>query len=242
MPVRIRNAYTRPPQLAASKVLSENSWETISAIAENHQASKYWKVGDEIDIKIDYLGTYTFQIYGFDIDDKADGSGKAGITFGMKNLLAERLYMNVTYSTGWGDSYMRTGLIPLIYENMPNEVKTVIKPVNKITAKTTLNGYAYDYSLETTEDELFLFAEKEVGLDRYSNEIEYNVLPTYPIFNDSNNLVKTMDDGYDEYPATWWLRSPTTFGSTYFVSIDDVGQPFYDAISSSNGVCFGFCV
>lgn len=239
MPVRIRYSLSKPPKQTISTTLSENSWDTISAVAEAHQASKYWSVGDEIDISLGTYGTYTFQIYGFDIDDKADGSGKAGITFGMKDVLNESMYMNGKVTAGWGTSEMRNEYVPTYYDAMPNDLKSVIKLVNKKTAKAVLPGYDVGYTLDTTEDKLFLFAEKEVGFHNFSDSIEYDALSAYPIFDNPKNRKKTMNRV--GYVVSWWLRSPIYYG-TDFIFIDTNGYSSYDSRNALNGVCFGFCV
>lgn len=223
---------------AVSRVLAENSWDAISAISESGQASKYWSVGDEIDVSFGNYGTYTFQIYGFDHDDKSDGSGKAGITFGMKNPLSSTYKMNNsdTNSGSWNSSVMRTSTIADFWNGMQSDVKAFVKTVNKITAKT-YNGSTN----QTTQDNLFLFAEKEVGLTTYSNSTEKNALSTYPIFTDNNSRIKKLNNGLDS-PDWWWLRSPFSSRSDFFCNVYSDGSAGGGNASYSIGVVFGFCV
>ena len=63
-------------------VLNQASWAQIAQASELGIASSLWSVGDEIDITVSGE-KLTLVIMGFSHDDKADGSGKAGITFGM---------------------------------------------------------------------------------------------------------------------------------------------------------------
>ena len=67
-------------------------WKFINDISESGVASSIWNVGDEIDITLTgkYAQTLTFQIWDFNYFDKADGTGKAGIVFGMKNLMKNK--------------------------------------------------------------------------------------------------------------------------------------------------------
>ena len=104
-------------------------------------------------------------ILGFD-HDNLTGGGKAGITLGMKNALATAYVMNdsSTNAGGWKQSKMRTSTMETLYGLLPDEVKAVIKPVDKVTALYESSG-----ALETTSDKLFLFSQREImGNNNYS--------------------------------------------------------------------------
>lgn len=83
-----------------STTLAENSWAQIATVAAAGTAENYWKVGDEIDIVVNGE-TLTLQIYGFNHDNLTSG-GKAGITFGMKNLMTETRQMNASNTNAGG--------------------------------------------------------------------------------------------------------------------------------------------
>ena len=55
-------------------------------ISENGLVSDYFNIGDTKNVTIG-SATYVVEIVGFSHDDKADGSGKAGLTFGLKDCL-----------------------------------------------------------------------------------------------------------------------------------------------------------
>ena len=104
--------------LQFDSTLKNNTWEQIAAASEAGIASSIWKVGDEIDIELSKqtnisAQTVTLQIWDFNHFDKSDGSGKAGICFGMKNLMKESSIMNTsdTSSGGWNDTYMKKTII-----------------------------------------------------------------------------------------------------------------------------------
>ena len=86
------------PEKAA---LSAMSWEDISAVSQAGLAVEYWSVGDATSVSIG--GTaYDVVIVGFAHDDLADDTGKAGITFGLKQCLSASYKMNSAMSNAGG--------------------------------------------------------------------------------------------------------------------------------------------
>lgn len=216
-------------------VLNDMSWATISKISEAGLAPLFWNIGDEKDIVVNGE-TLTLQIYDFNHDDLT-GGGKAGITFGMKNLMAETRAMNNSNTNvgGFTGSVMYDWMQNTLYPALPEELKTVIKAVYKKTSagnkSTTIN---------TDSMKIFLFSAIENGTktttDVYKEEGE-----TYPIFTDSVSRIKNLanGEGSAEY---WWSRSPSTTNSTSFASINRNGVDYTATALQSYGVCFGFCV
>ena len=218
-----------------STTLSENSWAQIAAVAAAGNAENYWKVGDELDVVVNGE-TLTFQIYGFN-HDNLTGGGKAGITFGMKNLMAETRQMNSTNTNagGFTGSAMYSWLENTVFPALPADLKAAIKAVDKKTSagsqSTTIN---------TNSMKLFLFSPVENGLrtetDVYKDEGE-----TYPIFTDNASRIKKLANGAGS-AYWWWERSPYTGSSTYFCGVHSNGGATSGSASNSNGVCFGFCI
>lgn len=101
---------------------SKASWGQIAALSEGGSASKYFSVGDEKTIELTTGEEITLVILGFNHDDLASG-GKAGITIGMKNLLATRYAMNSsnTNAGGWDQSKMRTETMQTLLAQLPSD-------------------------------------------------------------------------------------------------------------------------
>lgn len=221
---------------AYSPVLSENTWEMIAqACADRDPILDSWLVGDEKDEVINGE-TLTFVIVGKDHDDLADGSGKAPLTFGMKNLMAETRQMNGsnTNSGGITGSEIHSWMQDTLLNQLPAELKSVLKSVNKKTSagdrSTTVN---------TDAMKLFLFAEKEVyGVNTYSTGDEGM---QYPYFATSGNRIKKLSNGTGA-ANYWWLRSPCVRDISSFCFVDVDGSTGYNAAAILRGVCFGFCI
>lgn len=220
--------------------LESADWATISKISAAGKASEYFNVGDEKTISLTGTGeSVTLQILGFNHDDKADNSGKAGITFGMKHLLATTYPMNSsnTNAGGWDSSAMRSSTMKTQLSQLPADLRAVIKPVIK---KATAGSQST--TITTSTDSLFLFSEVEIDgttSSGYADEgSQYDYWKTH---NTASDRIKNLSNGSDS-AGTWWWRSPSVSSSAYFRCIDGIGGVRNNGASGSNGVCFGFCV
>lgn len=229
-------------------VLNQASWAQIAQASELGLASSLWSVGDEKTIylapeggglpeKPDDYNTLTLVIYGFNHDDKADGTGKAGITFGTKNLMGYRRAMNSTATNagGFTGSAMYTYLQNTLFSQFATDLQSAIKPVLKKTSagnqSTTIN---------TNAMKLFLFSEIEIfgeaGHSVSGEGSQYNWSTT------RENRIKRLANGADT-ARDWWLRSPRSGNSTSFCLTDPYG--YHSNLGEAYkvwGVCFGFCV
>lgn len=215
--------------------LSKNTWAQIAKASESGKASSLWSVGDEIDIDVDGE-TLTLAIMGFNHDDKADGSGKAGITFGMKNLMASTRAMSSsnTNSGGFTGSAMYTWLTGTLLPALPSDLQAVLKSVNKKTSAGSQSS-----TINTNAMKVFLFSEIEVfGSVSYSKSGEGS---QYSYFATAANRIKYLSNGAGS-ANYWWERSPHGSGSTGFCSVSSDGSADGYYASYSGGVCFGFCV
>lgn len=221
---------------AYSPILSENTWTQIAqAVADKDPILDVWQVGDTKDETI--AGeTLTFAIMGKNMDDLADGSGKAGLTFGMTQLMASTRQMNSsnTNSGSFAGSAMYSWLSGTIYPNLPAELKDAIKAVNK---KTSAGGGSS--SIRTDAMYLWLFAEIEVfGKTTYSYAGEGT---QYPYFATASERIKRRSNGAGA--AYYWLeRSPRRNNSNDFCGVDNSGSANHHYANISLGVCFGFCI
>ena len=216
---------------------------TIAMLSENGKIQNYYSVGDEKTITLSTGEQVTFVILGFEHDDLSDGSGKAGVTFGMKNLLAATYPMNGSASNieGWKTTSMRTETMHELFAQLPPDWKAVIKRVDK---KTMVGGGMINTI--TTIDKLFLFSEVEIdgtttsGYAGEGNRYEYW---------DSNfadgtiaaDRIKYLSNGSGA-AAGWWLRTPYISNSSSFRNFSESGSIVRGLASYSYGVCFGFCV
>lgn len=237
------------PTLGTS--LEACSWDQIAYISKAGLADTYFDVGNTKNITLSTNEVLTMQIYDFNHDDKSDGSGKAGITFGTKDLMTIPQVMNPTNTNyyGWEGSQLRgfmngisttyagnnyTSGTTSLYSELPTAIQSAIKPVKKLTS----GGYNNNVLLTST-DKLFAFSEVELnGSTNFSNAGEG---VKYSIFTNNASRIKKMSNGsgsaYD-----YWDRSPYTGNGTAYALVHTDGSYIASSAGSAYGVAFGFCI
>lgn len=216
----------------AGTPLNDFTWEQIDYVSENGLVSDYFNIGDTKNVTIG-SATYVVEIVDFSHDDRADGSGKAGLTFGLKDCLNTAYQMNSsdTNDGGWGGCALRATLRGDIWNQLPSDLRGVIKEVTKKTSAGNLSS-----TINSISDTLFLFAEKEIfGSTQYSVNGEGT---QYARFTASNTRIKKRNGS----ATSWWLRSPHSNVRNGFCALTAQGAAAYGYASESFGVCFGFCI
>ena len=232
---------TLPILLSTDFSFEKASWSDIAALSESGSADKYFSVGDEKTISLTTGEQVTLVILGFDHDDLTSG-GKAGMTIGMKNLLATTYRMNATGTNagGWDESEMRTSTMATLLSQLPSDLQGVIKQVNK---KATAGSQST--SITTSADKLWLLAEVEVDGTTsagYADEGEqYEYWKTVKDGTVAADRIKYLSNGSGS-ANNWWLRSPYVSGSGNFRYISSTGVVNYYSANYTCGVSFGFCV
>ena len=232
---------TLPILLSTDFSFEKASWSDIAALSESGSADKYFSVGDEKTISLTTGEQVTLVILGFDHDDLT-GGGKAGMTIGMKNLLATTYRMNATATNegGWDESEMRTSTMATLLSQLPSDLQGVIKQVNK---KATAGGAST--SITTSADKLWLLAEVEVDGTTsagYADEGEqYEYWKTVKDGTVAADRKKYLSNGSGS-ANSWWLRSPSVSSSSYCRYITSSGGVSSTYANNTYGVSFGFCI
>ena len=233
--------------LSVDSTLKNNTWEQINAVSEAGIASSLWKIGDEIDLILKnkdtstiYDQTITLQIWDFNHFDKSDGSGKAGICFGMKNLMKNTFDFAGDYATWDANSSIRPFMNNLFNNYIPSDLQSYIKQVNLYTycrSGTPATG-------TLTKDKIFLPGAAEVdktGSAEYCGDYNQELnQKQFPIFTDYDSRIKKMNNGSGR-TYEWWTRSTIygNYGRIYYVTSGGAvsGCSSYD---TKNGLCFCF--
>ena len=217
-----------------SPTLANNTWAQIAAASEAGVADTTWSVGDTKNITVG-SETLTVEIVGFNHDDLASG-GKAGITFGLKNLMANTRQMNSsnTNAGGFTGSDMYDWLQGTLLNSLPSDLRAVLKSVNKKTSAGSQSS-----TINTNAMKIFLFSEVEIfGSVTYSKSGEGS---QYSRFATASSRIKYLSNGSGS-ASIWWERSPRGNDSYNFCGVDSNGNANISGAINSWGVCFGFCV
>ena len=208
-----------------------DSWAQI--IAEPNYATKY-AIGDTKMLNINGNDVY-MQLAAFDMDDKADGSGKARMTWIAKGI-AETHRMNATNinTDGWAAAEMRTWLNDTVLPTIDSTVRSAMKPVIKTYYDMTSNS-----TLSTT-DTLWIPSWREVSLPtgNASNETSGHI---YSGLFANANATRIKYNTATMAEASWWLRSAYSNNSSNFAFVSSGSGNNYSA-SYVMGVVFGFCI
>lgn len=213
------------------------SWAEIAEIAAAGQASTAYKVGDYKTMEISGYGTVEVEIVGFNQDTLSDGSGKAAITLGLKNVISKTWKWTTSdVQKTWNNCSLRTSIADL-KSSLPADLQAVIKPVKKTYKSNTSSGTA---TYATCDDYLWAFSAREFNFNAMSYYSEGNPYMWYNS-NISAKLKKTL------YGSTtvvgYWIRSNTSWNS-YWNWINDTGN--VTSANTSNGrtlnIHFGFCI
>lgn len=207
-----------------------DSWETI--LANPNYATDY-SIGDTKYLDLGTEGPALMEIVAFNEDNRADGNGKAGITWISKNTLKTKQKMKQYSSDAdldWKDTpYLRSYLKNTIKPLIPSAVRNAIVPVSKISS-TYSNGIVVNGST-TTEDVWIPSAYEITGNTTYESSG-----PIYTTrFNDMNSRIK-----YNSGEKTnWRLRS--RHSNTDFCVINMYGNlstSFNNTTMTNINLCF----
>lgn len=213
-----------------------DSWETILA---NETPSATYSIGDTKMIDLGTEGKHLMEIVAFDADDKADGSGKAKITWISKDLLNTTHGMNPANSSGaigtggnggWENCEMRTYLKETIKPLIPETVRNAIVSVTKVQSTVTDGTMVKDG--QTTTEDVWIPSTHEVGS---SNNYESTGAVYTTKFNGASARIKKRNGS----ASSWWTRS--AYSTTYWRRVSmNGGDDYYDSYRTI-GVALGFC-
>lgn len=241
-------------------------WAQIALMSE--QISKGEKTPKELGLAVGQERTVTlttgeevtFVILGFNHDDLADSSGKAGITFGMRDLLATTYDIHETTPTnndgGIGDTLLPS-ILTEIYNTLPSDLKDCIKSVIKTGgvnrfSNSTGSGAGTSSNITYTETtKMFLFSDTELGATNtdYKGGVRYQYYKSFGTSTVDNRPVKGLAGvGAHSYVIRgvrqYWVGSTEWFS---IVTINSAGRitqtkQVVGEMSNKTGICFGFCI
>ena len=204
----------------------------------------------------------TMQVLGFNHDERADGTGRAGITFGSCGIVGTHaMNESDTTSGGWRDSSLRSWMNGDLVAQLPDDVAGAIVPVTKLSNNVGVTSDSA--SVTQTTDALWLFSASEVcgPLDWFVRE--YGAEPSpytdYVDFAAYDALLSSEGEQYEYFSAAdvtassdprgvleltyggagvaWWYRTAYPYSFTgqdasYFYQVMASGYPGTTGLAS----------
>lgn len=248
-----------------NSTLNDNEWSVIKTVSDAGEGANYWSIGDRKAVALSgtvgalsMSGTHYAFIIGFNHNSGVEGSGRIHFQFGKTALsggsdicfvdskygntgsdAAFRMNTSNTNSGGWNNSYMRNTICPAFKNALPAALKSVLKTVTKYTDNTGNSTAAS--AVTATTDDIFLLAEYEVfGTIERGNTNESSKQQQYAYYSAGNSKIKNKHSATEA--ARWWLRSPRSSISTFFVLVGTDGTVNASNAYVSRGFAPGFCV
>lgn len=205
------------------------------------------------------------QLVGIRQDQRADGSGVAGLTFMAYMVSEQPMCSTSSCAGGWAASALRSWLESESTRSLlPDEMISVIVPVTKLTNNTGLTSAVS--SVTTTDDSLWVFSAHELCGDVSWFSHDYG--SWYSDYDDVLNAEGRQYQYFSQQGVTstsdatgvlaltyrgssrpWWYRSPYPYSVDgndaigYFYQANESGYPSSLGRSDSTaGVVVGFCV
>lgn len=205
------------------------------------------------------------QLVGIRRDQRADGTGVAGLTFMAYMVSEQPMCSTSSCAGGWSASALRSWLESESARSLlPDDMASVIVPVAKLTNNEGLTSAVS--SVTTTDDSLWAFSAHEVCGDVSWFSHDYgswysdydDVLNAegeqYQYFSQQGVTATSDPTGvlaltYRGSSRPWWYRSPYPYSVDgddaigYFYQANEAGYPSsLGQADSTAGVVVGFCV
>lgn len=225
-------------------ILANNTWEQINDVANEGIAASVWEIGDEHSFIVN-SENHIVNIIGFNHDDLSDGTGKAAVSFGMKDL------MNNLYEHAFtGDNYTDTKLYKLISTTLYSTIDQSLQPyILQVNKKSGIEcNFGWKRGPYTHAMKVFAFADTEIGGSSYQMfPDDYpGDGPMYTYYSTAANRIKQRNGTN----ASYWLRSQCVYtrgvdnqyAAEYITAYGHIEYETNSYGPDEYGVCFGFCI
>ncbi len=257
---------------AKIKPFSECTDEELQQYLDGHykgyyNLADYWNVGDTRVMHLSAMeaGTceshveqdMTMVIVGFNHDDLKEpinGINKSAITLQCREQLGNKgtaeggAWYGSTGSVGVTDTYPLNPRRTWLNETFFGALPTTIQPLVKTVLKKNLDSHSSTPKAgETTEDKAFLTSYPEMfGSASYSYYKGSVILEgeQYEYYDTTNRRIKKVNNNGVESSVllSYWLRSPSSYGSSYYLLCAGNGVEVYQSATTTYGIAPAFCL
>ena len=201
----------------------------FAGILQSGLAKTYFQVGDRIRIcpETDAFSDtdIVLQVEGFNHFRLADGSGMAGVVFGMVGVMNEKSRMRDEESNagGWPEALvMRAHLNELILDGLPVHWQKLMETVAVPSA-----AGSGTHDIVTVQERIFLrsYVEiQDVTTAPYTNEVDSEAeSKTFSLYTDNDSRIKCLHNGTGDPVGEWWTRSPILSNTQGYHHVTNTG-------------------
>ena len=242
--VTIKHNYVPQP-----KSFAEDTWETI---AENTSSDVY-NVGDTRQVLIDNK-TYTVRIANKSTPTECNDSNfsqtACGFVVEFVDIVENRQMKSTSTNVGgWKDSAMRTYANGDFFNNLPEDLRNVIKATKVVSGHGSddNNAEREDGNWES-EDKIYLLSAHEVWEDKIHRDTAYNQTRQLDYYKNlgvntisSKASIAAMKKTISASSgSSWWLRAADYYNDTYFLGVAGSGGSNNGIADSDNGFAPAF--
>lgn len=236
---KVRFDYEYEGRSINDKLEIADSWETIIENVKNGTAASLYSVGMYRPVTFTLKdGTNVqamVQIVGINHDNLSDNSGKATLTWMLKDIWeSPQMHSTASTNVGWEGCELRAYLNDILFETLPDVLKNEIKAVSKLSdaKKDGIN------QLVTTVDKIWIPSLEEMGLTSTSSSLVPGQGEAYSMFDSDRTRIKWKSRSATNY----WTRSRNISYSSDAWHISSTGSYSYTSWRNTYGMVFGFCI
>ena len=190
--------------------------------------------------------TVPVTIAGFRHDDRADGSGVAGISFVARASAASQPLNASGEAVVWEQATLRSWLNQSFMAELPEELSASIVSVSKLTNNPAGVGGGQSITAESVWIPSCSELSGDVAAQTTNSDYAGYQMEgeQYQVYADSG---VTWNDGFDYLRLgsgeDWWLRTPEPSAGAYYMTVTAEGSPhYYRNAGRELAVIVGFCL
>ena len=227
--------------IPVNPIFADNTWDQIAVAISTGLHRSLWPItsGNTVSKQITLTDGTTMNLrladsmanrYQF-----SDNSGYSQAVLEMDACIPTSYRMNATGTNagGWLATEMSTQTMGIVYNMLPNDLKSLVKQV-KVPSATS----GSDSTLVYADNYCFLEAASEV-YSSYSS-YAYNEGAIYEYYNGTTDSIKIKRQNGNT--RVWWLRSPHANNSSNFCSITGAGALGSVSPTNTRGVSVCLCI
>lgn len=230
------------------KVMFANGlWADIARISEAGEAANHFAVGDTREILYGSSKKLTAVIVGFNHDDLANGSGKAGISV----MVLDAPISNINWgnsSSAYPSSPVQSALLNTVKPNLESSLVSVMKIVKKDYYSSTNSAAVNASDILTFSSNIWAPSLNELYVTDKTKFASSSIVNRIADLGAPYDYFKKLSGTNNPFSSSFWTRNhlpnSSKFNGIYVTDYSATYKKgsFATSATSQYGVVFGFCI